>query len=43
LLILFTVSFMQEPEVKVFDSLNLSGGVDMCEMEQWVLQLRSGI
>jgi hypothetical protein len=25
---------MQEPEVKVFDSLNLSGGVDMCEIEQ---------
>lgn len=32
---------MQEPEVKVFDSLNLS--VDMCEIEQWVLQLKSGI
>jgi hypothetical protein len=34
---------MQKPEVKVFDSLNLSGGVYMCEIEQWVLQLKSGI
>ncbi len=29
--------------MKVFDSLDLSGGVDMCEIEQWVLQLKSGI
>jgi hypothetical protein len=34
---------MQEPEVKVFDSLNLSGGADMCGIEQSVLQLKSGI